>query len=155
MSKSKGNAVDPFDALDKYGADAIRWYFYNNSAPWLPNRFSDEAVIEGQRKFMGTLWNTYAFYVLYADIDQLTRQIYIGQRNLNLMDQWCLSKLNSLIQTVDSNLSEYRITESTRAIAEFVDELSNWYVRRSRERFWQKDMNQDKINAYMTYTRHW
>ncbi len=151
MSKSKGNAVDPFDALDKYGADAIRWYFYNNSAPWLPNRFSDEAVIEGQRKFMGTLWNTYAFYVLYADIDQFDPTKYtLDKENLNLMDQWCLSKLNSLIQTVDSNLSEYRITESTRAIAEFVDELSNWYVRRSRERFWQKDMNQDKINAYMT-----
>jgi len=151
MSKSKGNAVDPFDALDKYGADAIRWYFYNNSAPWLPNRFSDEAVIEGQRKFMGTLWNTYAFYVLYAEIDQFDPTKYsLDKENLSLMDQWCLSKLNTLIKTVDDNLSEYRITESTRAIAEFVDDVSNWYVRRSRERFWQKDMNQDKINAYMT-----
>ncbi len=151
MSKSKGNAVDPVEALKKYGADAIRWYFYNNSAPWLPNRFSDDAVVEGQRKFMGTLWNTYAFYVLYADIDQFNPVEYtLDIDSLSLMDRWCLSKLNSLIETVDKNLSEYRITESTRSIAEFVDELSNWYVRRSRERFWQKDMNQDKINAYMT-----
>lgn len=151
MSKSKGNAVDPFDALATFGADAIRWYFYNNSAPWLPNRFSDEAVVEGQRKFMGTLWNTYAFYVLYANIDQFDPTKYtLDTNNLSLMDRWVFSKLNTLIKTVDHNLENYRITESSRAIMEFVDELSNWYVRRSRERFWQKDMNQDKINAYLT-----
>ncbi len=151
MSKSKGNSVDPFDALNKYGADAIRWYFYNNSAPWLPNRFYGDAVVEGQRKFMGTLWNTYAFYVLYADIDKFDPTAYTLDRDsLNLMDRWCLSKLNTLVKTVDNNMANYRITESTRAILAFVDDLSNWYVRRSRERFWQKDMNQDKINAYMT-----
>lgn len=151
MSKSKGNAVDPFEALKKYGADAIRWYFYNNSAPWLPNRFYDEAVIEGQRKFMGTFWNTYAFYVLYANIDSFNPMEYkLEYEKLSLMDKWLLSKLNSLIKTVDKNMDNYRITESTRAIESFVDDLSNWYVRRSRERFWQKDMPQDKINAYMT-----
>lgn len=151
MSKSKGNAVDPFEALEKYGADAIRWYFYNNSAPWLPNRFYDEAVIEGQRKFMGTFWNTYAFYVLYANIDAFNPLDYkLEYDKLSLMDKWLLSKLNTLIKTVDKNLDHYRITESSRAIESFVDDLSNWYVRRSRERFWQKDMPQDKINAYMT-----
>ena len=151
MSKSKGNAVDPFEALAKYGADAIRWYFYNNSAPWLPNRFYDEAVVEGQRKFMGTLWNTYAFYVLYANIDQFDPTKYeLEYDKLSIMDRWLLSKLNSLVKTVDTNLDNYRITESSRAIQNFVDDLSNWYVRRSRERFWQKDMPQDKINAYMT-----
>lgn len=151
MSKSKGNAVDPFDALDRFGADAIRWYFYNNSAPWLPNRFSDEAVVEGQRKFMGTLWNTYAFFVLYADIDQFDPTKYqLDTPKLGLMDKWLLSKLNSLIKTVDHQMENYKITESTRAINEFVDELSNWYVRRSRERFWQKEMNKDKVDAYMT-----
>nr|WP_212505789.1 isoleucine--tRNA ligase [Anaerotalea alkaliphila] len=151
MSKSKGNAVDPFDALAKYGADAIRWYFYSNSAPWLPNRFYDEAVVEGQRKFMGTLWNTYAFYVLYANIDGFDPTRYtMDEDKLSLMDKWLFSKLNTLVRTVDSNLDQYKITESARAITEFVDDLSNWYVRRSRERFWQKDMNQDKINAYMT-----
>jgi isoleucyl-tRNA synthetase len=151
MSKSKGNAVDPFDALDKFGADAIRWYFYNNSAPWLPNRFYDETVTEGQRKFMGTFWNTYAFYVLYANIDQFDPTKYsLEYDKLSLMDKWLLSKLNTLVKTVDNNLENYRITESSRSIQEFVDDLSNWYVRRSRERFWQKDMPQDKINAYMT-----
>ncbi len=151
MSKSKGNAVDPFDALDKYGADAIRWYFYVNSAPWLPNRFYDDAVVEGQRKFMGTFWNTYAFYVLYANIDQFDPTKYeLEAQHLSLMDRWLLSKLNTLVKTVDTHLDAYRITESARALQAFVDDLSNWYVRRSRERFWQKDMPQDKINAYMT-----
>lgn len=151
MSKSKGNAVDPFKALEQHGADAIRWYFYNNSMPWLPNKFYDEAVIEGQRKFMGTFWNTYAFYVLYANIDEFDPIKYeLDYDKLSLMDQWLFSKLNTLVKTVDDNLNNYRITESSRAIQEFVDDLSNWYVRRSRERFWQKGMEQDKINAYMT-----
>lgn len=151
MSKSKGNAVDPFDALNAYGADAIRWYFYSNSAPWLPNRFHKDAVIEGQRKFMGTLWNTYAFFVLYANIDNFDATKYtLDYSSLSVMDKWLLSKLNTLIKTVDSNLENYKITETARALQEFVDELSNWYVRRSRERFWLKDMPQDKINAYMT-----
>lgn len=151
MSKSKGNAVDPFDALETYGADAIRWYFYNNSAPWLPNRFNGETVVEGQRKFMGTLWNTYAFYVLYANIDEFDPTKYsLDYDQLSLMDKWLFSKLNSLVKEVDNNLENYRITESSRALAAFVDDLSNWYVRRSRERFWQKDMPTDKVNAYMT-----
>lgn len=151
MSKSKGNAVDPFKALEQHGADAIRWYFYNNSMPWLPNKFYDEAVIEGQRKFMGTFWNTYAFYVLYANIDEFDPTKYeLDYDKLSLMDKWLFSKLNTLVKTVDDNLNNYRITESSRAIQEFVDDLSNWYVRRSRERFWQKGMEQDKINAYMT-----
>ncbi len=151
MSKSKGNAVDPFEALERFGADAIRWYFYNNSAPWLPNRFHNDAVVEGQRKFMGTLWNTYAFYVLYANIDAFDPTKYrLDYEALGLMDKWLLSKLNTLVKTVDSNLANYRITESTRALNDFVDDMSNWYVRRSRERFWLKDMPQEKINAYMT-----
>ena len=151
MSKSKGNAVDPFDALEKHGADAIRWYFHINSAPWLPNRFHDGAVAEGQRKFMGTLWNTYAFFVLYANIDQFDATKYsLDYDKLSVMDKWLISKLNSLIKTVDEYLSDYKITESARVISEFTDELSNWYVRRSRERFWGKEMTQDKINAYMT-----
>ncbi len=151
MSKHKGNVVDPWSVLDKQGADAVRWYFYINSAPWLPNRFYEEAVSESQRKFMGTLWNTYAFYVLYADIDQFDPKKYkLEYEKLSVMDKWVLSKMNTLISTVDKNLANYRITESARAIQEFVDDLSNWYVRRSRERFWQKDMTQDKINAYMT-----
>ena len=151
MSKSKGNAVDPFEALEKYGADVIRWYFYVNSAPWLPNRFHGKAVIEGQRKFMGTLWNTYAFFVLYANIDNFDASKYtLDYEKLNVMDKWLLSKLNSLIRTVDDNLANYRIPESARALQDFVDEMSNWYVRRSRERFWAKGMEQDKINAYMT-----
>jgi isoleucyl-tRNA synthetase len=151
MSKHKGNVVDPWTVLDKQGADAVRWYFYINSAPWLPNRFYEEAVSESQRKFMGTLWNTYAFYVLYADIDQFDPTKYkLEYEKLSVMDKWILSKMNTLIATVDKNLANYRITESARAIQEFVDDLSNWYVRRSRERFWQKDMTQDKINAYMT-----
>jgi len=151
MSKSKGNAVDPFDALESYGADAIRWYFYVNSAPWLPNRFHGQAVVEGQRKFMGTLWNTYAFFVLYAEIDKFDPTKYtLEYDKLPVMDRWLLSKLNTLIKTVDDNLANYRIPESARALQEFVDEMSNWYVRRSRERFWAKEMPQDKINAYMT-----
>ena len=151
MSKSKGNAVDPFDALAAYGADAIRWYFYSNSAPWLPNRFYPDAVIEGQRKFMGTLWNTYAFFVLYADIDQFNPLNYtLDYDQLPVMDKWLLSKLNSMVKACDENLGNYRITETTRVLEDFVDELSNWYVRRSRERFWVKGMPQDKINAYMT-----
>ena len=151
MSKSKGNAVDPFDALATYGADAIRWYFYINSAPWLPNRFHGKAVMEGQRKFMGTLWNTYAFFVLYANIDEFDAGKYtLEYDKLGVMDKWCLSKLNTLIKDVDNNLANYRIPEAARALQDFVDELSNWYVRRSRERFWAKGMEQDKINAYMT-----
>lgn len=151
MSKSKGNAVDPFDALKTYGADAIRWYFYSNSAPWLPNRFHGKAVMEGQRKVMGTLWNTYAFFVLYANIDQFDATKHnLEYDKLNLIDRWLLSKLNSLIITVDTSLDQYKIPEAARAIQEFIDELSNWYVRRNRERFWVKGMPQDKINAYMT-----
>ena len=151
MSKSKGNAVDPFDALEKYGADAIRWYFYINSAPWLPNRFHGKAVQEGQRKFMGTLWNTYAFFVLYANIDDFDATKYtLDYDKLPVMDKWLLSKLNSLIKEVDDNLANYRIPEAARALQDFVDDMSNWYVRRSRERFWAKGMEQDKINAYMT-----
>ena len=151
MSKSKGNAVDPFDALQTHGADAIRWYFYTNSAPWLPNRFHDKAVTEGQRKFMGTLWNTYAFYVLYANIDEFNPMNYtLDYDKLSVMDKWLLSKLNTTVKAVDDNLDKYRIPEAARALDEFVDEMSNWYVRRSRERFWAKGMEQDKINAYMT-----
>ena len=151
MSKSKGNAVDPFEALEAYGADAIRWYFYSNSAPWLPNRFSGEAVIEGQRKFMGTLWNTYAFYALYANIDGFDPTKYqLNRDTLSVMDKWVLSKLNSAVKSVDNLLGNYKITEATRVLENFVDELSNWYVRRSRERFWVKDMPEDKVNAYLT-----
>ena len=151
MSKSKGNAVDPFDALQTYGADAIRWYFYINSAPWLPNRFHGKAVQEGQRKFMGTLWNTYAFFVLYANIDNFDATKYtLDKKSLTVMDRWILSKLNSTVRAVDDNLANYRIPEAAKALQEFVDDLSNWYVRRSRERFWAKGMEQDKINAYMT-----
>ena len=151
MSKSKGNAVDPFDALEKYGADAIRWYFYINSAPWLPNRFHGKAVVEGQRKFMSTLWNTYAFFVLYAEIDQFDATKYtLDYDKLSVMDKWLLSRLNSLVKAVDENLASYKIPETARALQEFVDDMSNWYVRRSRERFWAKGMEQDKINAYMT-----
>ena len=151
MSKSKGNAVDPFDALNKYGADAIRWYFYINSAPWLPNRFHGKAVVEGQRKFMSTLWNTYAFFVLYADIDNFDPTKYeLNYNQLPVMDKWLLSRLNTTVQAVDNDLANYKIPEAARALQEFVDEMSNWYVRRSRERFWAKGMEQDKINAYMT-----
>ena len=151
MSKSKGNAVDPFEALETYGADAIRWYFYINSAPWLPNRFYGKAVQEGQRKFMGTLWNTYAFFVLYANIDNFDATKYtLDYDKLPVMDKWLLSKLNSVVKAVDENLDNYRIPEAARALDSFVDEMSNWYVRRGRERFWAKGMEQDKINAYMT-----
>ena len=151
MSKSKGNAVDPFDALSQYGADAIRWYFYTNSAPWLPNRFHGDAVTEGQRKFMGTLWNTYAFYVLYANIDGFSAKDYkLEPEKLPVMDRWILSRLNTVIKNVDDAMTNYKIPESGRFMQDFVDDLSNWYVRRSRERFWAKGMEQDKINAYMT-----
>ncbi|MBQ1272876.1 MAG: isoleucine--tRNA ligase, partial [Clostridia bacterium] len=151
MSKSKGNAVDPFDALQKHGADAIRWYFYSNSAPWLPNRFHHAAVTEGQRKFMGTLWNTYAFFVLYANIDGFDASKYtLDYDKLSVMDKWMISKLNTLIKTSDDYMSNYKITEVARVMQSFVDDMSNWYVRRSRERFWAKGMEQDKINAYMT-----
>ncbi len=151
MSKSKGNAVDPFDALQQYGADAIRWYFYINSAPWLPNRFHGKAVVEGQRKFLGTLWNTYAFFVLYANIDNFDATKYtLDYDKLSVMDKWLLSKLNTVVKTVDENLANYKIPETARALQDFVDEMSNWYVRRGRERFWAKGMEQDKINAYMT-----
>ncbi len=151
MSKSKGNAVDPFDALETYGADAIRWYFYTSSAPWLPKRFSGKAVTEGQRKFMGTLWNTYAFFVLYANIDDFDAMQYtLEYDKLPVMDKWLLSKLNTVVGEVDTNLERYRIPEAAKALQDFVDEMSNWYVRRSRERFWAKGMEQDKINAYMT-----
>lgn len=151
MSKSKGNAVDPMDALKKHGADAIRWYFYENSAPWLPNRFHDDAVQEGQRKFMGTLWNTYAFFVLYANIDKFdATQHTLDYEKLSVMDKWCLSRLNTMVKEVDSDLSHYRVIEAAKALETFVDELSNWYVRRCRSRFWAKGMEQDKVNAYMT-----
>ncbi len=151
MSKSKGNAVDPFEALEKYSADAIRWYFYNNSAPWLPNRFGEDAVVEGQRKFMGTLLNTYAFYILYADIDEFDPTKYeLKTDELPVMDRWLLSRLNTVIKEVDEGLDSYKITEPARVLSSFVDEISNWYVRRSRERFWEKGMERDKINAYMT-----
>ncbi len=151
MSKSKGNAVDPFNALASHGADAIRWYFYSNSAPWLPNRFYDDAVTEGQRKFLGTIWNTYAFFVLYANIDEFDATKYeLEYDKLPVMDKWILTKLNSLVKSVDTYLNDYKIPETTRVLEEFVDDLSNWYVRRSRERFWAKGMEQDKINAYMT-----
>ena len=151
MSKSKGNTVDPFEALAQYGADAIRWYFYSNSAPWLPNRFSGKAVMEGQRKFMGTLWNTYAFFVLYANIDNFDASKYtLDYDKLSVIDKWLLSKLNSCVKAVDENLGSYRIPEAARALEEFVDNMSNWYVRRCRERFWAKGLEQDKINAYMT-----
>ncbi len=151
MSKSKGNAVDPFEALETYGADAIRWYFYINSAPWLPNRFHGKAVVEGQRKFMSTLWNTYSFFVLYANIDEFDATKYtLEYDKLPVMDKWLLSKLNTVVGEVDDNLDKYRIPEAAKALQDFVDEMSNWYVRRSRERFWAKGMEQDKINAYMT-----
>ena len=151
MSKSKGNAVDPFEALSTYGADAIRWYFYINSAPWLPNRFHGKAVMEGQRKFLGTLWNTYAFFILYANIDGFDATKYsLEYEKLPVMDKWLLSKLNTAIAQVDDHLENYRIPEAARVLDNFVDEMSNWYVRRCRERFWAKGMEQDKINAYMT-----
>ena len=151
MSKSKGNAVDPMEALREYGADAIRWYFYSNSAPWLPNRFHKKAVLEGRSKFMGTLYNTYAFYVLYAEIDQFDPMKYtLDYGKLSVMDKWLLSKLNSTVKAVDVNLAAYKIPETAKILQEFVDDMSNWYVRRSRERFWAKGMEQDKINAYMT-----
>jgi len=151
MSKHKGNVVNPWDVFNKQGVDAIRWYFYVNSAPWLPCRFDDEAVSDNQRKFMGTFWNTYAFYVLYAEIDQFDPSKYtLEYDKLAPMDKWVLSKLNSLVKLVDESLDSYKITEPARALQSFADDLSNWYVRRSRERFWAKGMEQDKINAYMT-----
>jgi len=151
MSKSKGNAVDPFEALETYGADAIRWYFYTNSAPWLPNRFHGKAVIEGQRKFMGTLWNTYAFYVLYANIDKFNPMNYkLEDAKLTVMDKWLLSRMNSTIKDVDNYLASYKIPEACKALESFVDDMSNWYVRRGRERYWAQTMTDDKISAYLT-----
>ena len=151
MSKSKGNAVAPMETLKKHGADAIRWYFYENSAPWLPNKFSDDAVTEGQRKFLGTLWNTYAFFVLYANIDDFNAKNFeINYEKLSVMDKWLLSKLNSTVKNVDESLANYKVTETAKILQNFIDELSNWYVRRSRARFWAKGMEQDKINAYLT-----
>jgi len=151
MSKSKGNAVDPFEALETYGADAIRWYFYSNSAPWLPNRFYGKTVKEGQSKFMGTLWNTYAFFVLYANIDNFDATKYtLDYDKLSVMDKWVLSRLNTVVKTVDKNLENYEILQTTKILQSFIDDLSNWYVRRSRDRFWAPGMDQDKINAYMT-----
>ena len=151
MSKSKGNAIDPFEALNTYGADAIRWYFYTSAAPWLPKRFSGKIVMEGQRKFMGTLWNTYAFFILYANIDNFDATKYVLEYDkLSVMDKWLLSRLNTVVGQVDNDLDKYRITEAAKALQDFVDEMSNWYVRRSRERFWAKGMEQDKVNAYMT-----
>ena len=151
MSKSKGNAVDPMEALGQYGADAIRWYFYTNSQPWLPNKFHGDAVTEGQRKFMGTLWNTYAFYTLYAEIDQFDPTKYsLDKASLSVMDKWLMSKLNTAVKVFDENLGAYKIPEAAAVLSEFVDDLSNWYVRRCRERFWAKGMEQDKINAYLT-----
>jgi isoleucyl-tRNA synthetase len=151
MSKHKGNVVNPWDVLNKQGSDAARWYFYSNSAPWLPNRFFDEAVSESQRKFLGTLWNTYAFYVLYAEIDKFNPTEHkLEIDKLTLLDKWILSKLNTVIRTVDDYLENYKITEATRIIQEFTDELSNWYVRRSRERFWASELSDDKVSAYMT-----
>ena len=151
MSKHLGNVIAPMDILNDQGADAVRWYFYSNSAPWLPNRFSAKNVSESQRKFLGTLWNTYAFYVLYANIDNFNPTEHtLDVDSLSVMDKWILSKLNGVIKEVDDNLFNYKIVEATRAISEFTDELSNWYVRRSRERFWASELSQDKINAYMT-----
>ena len=151
MSKSKGNAVDPFEALEKYGADANRWYFFTVSAPWIPKRYSGKAVLEGQRKFMSTLWNSYAFFVLYANIDNFNASEHeLEYEKLSVMDKWLLSRMNTMVKTVDGSLDAYRIPEAARALEDFVDDLSNWYVRRSRERFWAKGMEQDKINAYMT-----
>ncbi|KAI4453497.1 soleucyl-trna synthetase [Holotrichia oblita] len=151
MSKHKGNVIDPWDILNKQGADALRWYFYSSSAPWLPNRFSDEPVDETQRKFMGTLWNTYAFYILYANIDSFDPTKHtLNYDDLKPMDRWVLSKLNTLVDFVGDCLENYKLTESSRAIEDFLDDLSNWYVRRSRERFWAPGLESDKINAYMT-----
>lgn len=150
MSKHLGNVVNPWDVLDKQGADAVRWYFYTNSAPWLPNRFYDEAVSEAQRRFMGTLWNTYAFYILYAEIDQFDPTQYQLSENPGVMDRWILSRLNSTVKSVRGYLDQYLITEAAKELSAFVDELSNWYVRRSRERYWGSEMTQDKIDAYMT-----
>ena len=151
MSKHKGNVVDPWTVLDKQGADAVRWYFYTGSAPWLPSRFSPDAVSEAQRKFMGTLWNTYAFYILYAQIDGFDPTEHTLKReNLTPMDRWVLSRLNSLVKTVDEDLENLRITEAGRELGRFADDLSNWYVRRCRERYWGKDMTADKEAAYMT-----
>ena len=151
MSKHKGNVVDPWDVLNKQGADAARWYFYSANAPWLPSRFADSTVSESQRKFMGTLWNTYAFYIMYANIDGFDPSKYMLDMNLlPAMDRWVLSRLHTLIAQVDERMTGYDITGSSRLMQDFVDELSNWYVRRNRERYWGKDMTQDKINAYMT-----
>jgi isoleucyl-tRNA synthetase len=151
MSKHIGNVVDPWTVLDKQGADAVRWYFYTGSAPWLPSRFYPEAVSEAQRKFMGTLWNTYAFFVLYAEIDGYNPANYnLKDCKLSLMDKWALSKLNTLIDKVDKGLENYQIFETSRMLQDYVDDLSNWYIRRGRERYWGKEMTEDKISAYTT-----
>ncbi len=153
MSKHKGNVLSPFTVLENEGADALRWYFYTGSAPWLPSRFYEEAVIEAQRKFIGTLWNVYSFYVLYAELDNFNPIDYKDFKSENVMDKWMMSKLNTLVKNIDEHLENYRITQGAKELEDFVDELSNWYVRRNRARFWGEELTEDKIGAYMTLYR--